>query len=60
MYKSLDLCIEKIERQFEKQKDIYKNRIHHSPYQTPKYQEIESRVWDEIEFQEKEREEQSA
>jgi putative sigma-54 modulation protein len=60
MYKSLDLCIEKIERQFEKQKDIYKNRIHHSPYQTPKYKEIESRVWDEIEFQEKEREEQSA
>lgn len=60
MYKSIDLCVDKMERQFEKQKDIYKNKIHHAPYQSPKYRDIEARVWDEIEFQEKEMEEKSA
>jgi putative sigma-54 modulation protein len=60
MYKTLDLCVDKMERQFEKQKDIYKNRLHHSPNQSPKYREIEARMWDEIEFQEKEMEEKSA
>ncbi len=54
MYKSLDLCIEKMERQFDRQKDLYKNKIHNSAKKTPKYLEIEERVWDEIEFQEKE------
>jgi putative sigma-54 modulation protein len=58
MYKSLDLCIEKMERQFDKQKDIYKNKIHNS--KTPKQLEINERMWDEIQFQEKELEEKSA
>jgi putative sigma-54 modulation protein len=58
MYKSLDLCIEKMERQFEKKKDIYKNKIHGAP--TPKYREIEALVSDETEYQEKLNEEKSA
>jgi putative sigma-54 modulation protein len=49
MYKSLDLCIEKMERQFEKKKDIRRNKIHASPYSTPKYKEIEAMVKDEEE-----------
>ncbi len=60
MYKSLDLCIEKMEKQYDKQKDLYKNKIHHAPYKTPKYLEIAERVMDEIHFQEKELEEKSA
>jgi len=57
MYKSLDLCIEKMEKQYDKQKDLYKNKIHYAPYQSPKYMEIEERIMDEIHFQEKEMEE---
>jgi len=60
MYKCLDLCVEKMEKQFDKQKDLYKNKIHHDPYQSPKYKVIEQRVRDEVEFQEKEMEEKSA
>lgn len=60
MYKSLELCIDKMERQFEKQKDQYKNKIHHAHKQTPKYLEIHARMKDEIEYQEKELEEKSA
>jgi putative sigma-54 modulation protein len=60
MYKTLDLCLEKIERQFEKQKDIYRNKIHKSPYQSPKYKEINLRISDELQYQEKELEEKSA
>lgn len=51
MYKSLDLCVEKIERQFEKQKDIKRNKLHSHPYQTPKYEEIRSRLKDEEDYQ---------
>jgi putative sigma-54 modulation protein len=60
MYKTLDLCIEKMERQFEKKKDIYKNRIHNGPYQAPKYEEIRQRLKDEVEFQQKDFDEKSA
>lgn len=60
MYKSLDLCVEKMERQIEKQKDLRRNKLHKSPYGTPKYLAIEEMVWEEEEFQEKEREEKSA
>jgi putative sigma-54 modulation protein len=51
MYKSLDFCVEKIERQFEKQKDLKRNKLHSHPYQTPKYQEIMSRLQDEEDYQ---------
>jgi putative sigma-54 modulation protein len=47
MYKALDLVIEKMERQMEKQKDLKRNRLHNSPEQLPKYQEIEKRIQDE-------------
>jgi putative sigma-54 modulation protein len=60
MYKSLDLCIDKMERQIEKQKDLRRNKLHKAPYETPKYLAIEEMVWEEEEFQEKEREEKSA
>jgi putative sigma-54 modulation protein len=60
MYKSLDLCIEKMERQFEKKKDMKRNKIHSAPYQSPKYQIIQDMVWEEEEFQFKEMEEKSA
>jgi putative sigma-54 modulation protein len=58
MYKSLDLCIEKMERQFEKKKDIYKNKIHNP--QSLKNMEIEALISDEIEYQDQIFKEESA
>ncbi len=60
MYKSLDLVVEKMERQIDKQKELKRNRIHAHSYQTPKYLEIEERIRDEEEYQYKEYEEKSA
>lgn len=60
MYKSLDLVVDKMERQIEKQKDLKRNKLHSHPYQSPKYKEIEERVKDEEEFYYKEYEEKSA
>lgn len=47
MYKSLDLAIDKIERQFEKQKDMKKNKLHHSSHLSPKEIEIQKIIKDE-------------
>lgn len=47
MYKSLDLVIEKIERQVEKQKTMKRNRIHTKRFESPKYKEIEEIIKDE-------------
>ncbi len=60
MYKTLDLCVDKIDRQFEKQKDIFKNRLHKGSSESPKYKEIQARIRDEDEFQKKEWEEKTA
>ncbi len=60
MYKSLDLVVEKIERQLEKQKDQKRNKLHSKPYETPKYMEIESRLKDEQDHYYKDLEEKSA
>ena len=60
MYKSLDLCVEKMERQFDKQKDLYKNKIHNAAHESLKYKVIQERIKDEIDFQNKEMEEKSA
>jgi putative sigma-54 modulation protein len=60
MYKTLDLCVDKIDRQFEKQKDIFKNRLHKGASESPKYKEILARIRDEDEFQKKEWEEKTA
>lgn len=60
MYKSLDLVVEKMERQIEKQKDVKRNKMHSHPYQTPKYMELEGRIKDEEEQYYKEYEEKSA
>ena len=60
MYKSLDLVVEKMERQFEKQKDIKRNKLHSHPYETPKYKEIEARIKDEEDYYYKDLEEKSA
>ncbi len=51
MYKSLDLAVEKIERQFEKQKDMKRNKLHSHQFDTPKYLEIASRLKDEEDYQ---------
>ena len=50
MYKSLDLVVEKMERQIEKQKDQKRNKLHAHPFDTPKYREIEKAVKDEEEY----------
>jgi putative sigma-54 modulation protein len=50
MYKSLDLVVEKMERQFEKQKDIKRNKLHAYPYETPKYKELKNRIKDEEDY----------
>jgi putative sigma-54 modulation protein len=60
MYKSLDLVVEKMERQFEKQKDMKRNKLHSHPYETPKYKTIEACIKDEEEFYYKDLEEKSA
>lgn len=54
MYKSLDLVVEKIERQFEKQKAMYRNKMNKTNLQSPKYQEMYAQIRDEEEafFQE--------
>lgn len=60
MYKSLDLVVDKMERQVEKQKDQKRNKMHSHPYETPKYQEIQRCIDDEEEYYEKYLEEKSA
>lgn len=60
MYKSLDLVVDKIERQLEKHKDLKRNKLHSHPYGSPKYQEIDSRLKDEEEAYYRELEEKSA
>jgi hypothetical protein len=60
MYKSLDLVVEKMERQIEKQKDKKRNKLHSHPNSTPKYIQIEGSIKDEEEFYYKELEERSA
>lgn len=49
MYKSLDLVVEKIERQLDKQKEQLRNKVHRSAHQSPKHQEI----WKQINEEEK-------
>lgn len=60
MYKSLDLVVEKMERQIEKQKDQKRNKMHAHAFDTPKYREIERCLKDEEEHYYKELEERSA
>lgn len=50
MYKSLDMVVDKMERQIEKQKDMKRNKLHSNPYSSPKYQQIMSSLKDEEEF----------
>ncbi len=47
MYKSLDLVVEKAERQFEKQKDMSRNKIHKEPYGSPKHKAIRDKIYEE-------------
>lgn len=47
MYKSLDLVVDKIERQVEKQKDHWKNKLHTDSSQSPKNKQIRSMIHDE-------------
>lgn len=60
MYKSLDLVVDKMERQIEKQKDLKRNKMHSHPYQSPKHMEIKERIKEEEDYHYKELEEKSA
>ena len=60
MYKSLDLVVEKIERQFEKQKGQKKNRIQEASNQSLKYLEIQKQINEEEKVFFEELEEKSA
>ena len=60
MYKTLDLVVGKIERQFEKKKDLKRNRLHSHQFETPKYQEIASRLKDEEDMHQAELERKAA
>lgn len=59
MYKTLDLVVEKMERQLERQKDMMRDKLHKHAYDTPKYREIQKVLKDEYEAAD-EREEKSA
>jgi putative sigma-54 modulation protein len=60
MYKSLDLVVDKMERQIEKKKDQKRNKLHANSFETPKYLEIQKCIRDEEEVAQKEWEERSA
>jgi putative sigma-54 modulation protein len=60
MYKSLDLVVDKMERQIEKQKDLKRNKMHSHAHDTPKYKEIRKMIHDEEEYAQKEWDEKSA
>lgn len=60
MYKSLDLVVDKMERQIEKQKDQMKNKLHANAFETPKYLEIKKALKDEEDIYFKDLEERSA
>ena len=60
LYKSLDLVVEKMERQIEKQKDVLRNKMHKHAFDTPKYREIQKCIDDEEDFAQKDWEERSA
>lgn len=60
MYKSLDLVVEKMERQIERQKDQKRNKLHSNPYSNPKYQQINELIRDEEEYYYKNLEDKSA
>jgi|GEM_PF-269678 len=48
MYKSLDLVVDKMERQIEKEKDIKRNKLHRDFTQSPKYKEMKEQIkWEE-------------
>jgi putative sigma-54 modulation protein len=60
LYKSLDLVVDKIERQIERQKDLKRNKLHSHPLETPKYLEIQKCIKDEEAVIHKDWEERSA
>lgn len=60
MYKSLDLVVEKMERQFEKQKDMKRNKLHKEPYGSPKHLAIQQKIYEEEQVYFEEWEERTA
>lgn len=60
MYKSLDLVVEKMERQIDKQKEQMRNKLHAHAYGSPKYKEIERLIHDEEMHAQKEWDEKTA
>lgn len=60
MYKSLDLVVEKVEKQFAKQKDLKRNKLHKEPYGSPKHLAIQQKIYEEEQVYYEEWEERSA
>lgn len=60
MYKSLDIVIDKIERQVEKKKELRKNRMHGSPHESMKFIEVQKIIKDEEDYAQKYFDERSA
>ncbi len=60
MYKALDFVVDKMERQLEKKKDMKRNKIHDSAYESPKHKDIKNRIQEEEQVFFDEMEERSA
>ena len=60
MYKSLDLALDKMERQVERQKELKRNKMHSHHFITPKYLQIQDSLRDEEEFLSRDWEDRSA
>lgn len=60
MYKALDLAVDKMEKQIEKQKDMRRNKIHHSSHESLKYKEIQKLIAEEDKVYYQDLEEKSA
>lgn len=47
MYKALDFCMDKMEKQIEKQKELKRDRLHSDHSDSPKHREMKRQITDE-------------
>jgi putative sigma-54 modulation protein len=47
LYKSLDLVVDKMERQMDKQKHLKRDKLHQDAYSSPKYNEMKKQIYEE-------------
>lgn len=60
MYKTLDLVVDKMERQIDKQKKMKREKLHISAHNSPKYQEMKKQIYEEEQVYFEEWEEKTA